>query len=110
MGRNINSTHNYLYCEFVTGMVMYFDLSVDPHQLRNVLHTLSDVEMNHMHEQVVELRNYSAESEWVGGVAKRRISQKEGKRKIDDKRKMRRKKGKRRLLPTAEEYKNQLSH
>ena len=52
MLRNINSTHNYLYCEFVTGTVMYFDLTVDPHQLRNVLHTLSDEEMNHMHEQV----------------------------------------------------------
>ena len=39
--RNINSTDNYLYCEYVTGMMTYFDLSVDPHQLRNLLHTLS---------------------------------------------------------------------
>ena len=26
--RNINSTHNYLYCEYVTGMVTYFDMKV----------------------------------------------------------------------------------
>ena len=31
--RNINSTHNYLYCEYVTGMITYFDLRVDPHQV-----------------------------------------------------------------------------
>jgi extracellular sulfatase Sulf len=30
--RNINVTHNYLYCEYVTGMITYFDLRVDPHQ------------------------------------------------------------------------------
>ena len=51
--RNINTTHNYLYCEYVTGMVTYFDLQVDPHQLRNVLHTLTDQEVNYMHSQVV---------------------------------------------------------
>ena len=51
--RNINTTHNYLYCEYVTGMVTYFDLQVDPHQLRNVLHTLTDLEVNYMHSQVV---------------------------------------------------------
>jgi len=59
--RNINSTANYLYCEYVTGMMTYFDLSVDPHQLRNLLHTLTDTELNHMHQQVIDLRNFSAE-------------------------------------------------
>lgn len=62
--RNVNSTHNYLYCEYVTGMVTYFDLRVDPHQLRNVLHTLTDTEVNYMHEQVYELKEYSAEEEF----------------------------------------------
>merc|ERR1711970_212388 len=58
--RNINSTHNYLYCEYVTGMVTYFDLKVDPHQLRNLLHTLSDEDINYMHRQVTSLREFSA--------------------------------------------------
>ena len=39
--RNINSTHNYLYCEYVTGMITFSDLDTDPHQLRNLLYTLS---------------------------------------------------------------------
>ena len=33
-------------------MVTYFDLRVDPHQLRNLLHTLADHEINYMHSQV----------------------------------------------------------
>ena len=39
--RNINSTHNYLYCEYVTGMITYSNLDKDPYQLRNLLYTLS---------------------------------------------------------------------
>ena len=32
--RNINSTHNYLYCEFVSGTITYYDLKIDPHQVK----------------------------------------------------------------------------
>lgn len=63
--RNINATHNYLYCEYVTGMMTYFDLRVDPHQLRNLLHTLTDNELNFMHGQVVTLRSYSSEDRFM---------------------------------------------
>lgn len=62
--RNINATHNYLYCEYVTGMVTYFDLRFDPHQLRNLLHTLTDHEINYMHSQITYLRDYSAADEY----------------------------------------------
>ncbi len=34
--RGINATHNYLYCEFVSGVITYYDLNVDPYQLRNI--------------------------------------------------------------------------
>merc|ERR1719260_505322 len=67
--RNINSTHNYLYCEYVTGMVTYFDLKVDPHQLRNVLHTLSDEDINYMHHQVTSLREYSAANTFINRLS-----------------------------------------
>ena len=62
--RNINATDNYLYCEYVTGMMTYYDLRVDPHQLRNLVHTLTDSELNWMHRQVRELRDYSAEEKF----------------------------------------------
>ncbi|CAL8110140.1 unnamed protein product [Orchesella dallaii] len=38
--RSVNSTHNYLYCQFITGFKMYFDLLQDPYQLRNAIATL----------------------------------------------------------------------
>merc|ERR1719309_1349903 len=110
---NNNTTHNYLYCEFVTGTVMYFDLTVDPHQLRNVLHTLSDEEMNHMHEQVVELREYSAKTEYLKEEDKRRKEAASARRKISQKRleklqrkpEERRKEGRRRRLPEEKSLK-----
>merc|ERR1711915_1037165 len=59
--RNANETHNYLYCEYVTGMITYFDINKDPHQLRNQLYTLTDAELSFMHYQVKELKLYSGQ-------------------------------------------------
>merc|ERR1711970_1642674 len=63
--RNINATHNYLYCEYVTGMITYFDLRVDPFQLRNLLYTLPSSDLTYMHEQVTRLRNYSGKKKFL---------------------------------------------
>jgi len=111
--RTVNSTHNYLYCEFVTGMVMYFDMRVDPHQLRNVLHTLTVEEINYMHSQVITLREYSAETEYLKEerrlrkleLAKRKLSnQKKADKRRKEKTRKDRRKAKRRLLPAGENH------
>ena len=86
--RNINSTHNYLYCEYVTGMMTYYDLRVDPHQLRNLLHSLSDAELNYMHNQVRTLRDYSAETRFW--EKKHRIDEMRAKEKLKKQRRKRR--------------------
>ena len=55
--RNVNVTHNYLYCEFVSGTITYYNLKVDPYQLRNIYLTLSPEELNFMHRQLAVLKN-----------------------------------------------------
>ena len=55
--RNVNATHNYLYCEFVSGTITYYNLKVDPYQLRNIYLTLSPEELNFMHRQLAVLKN-----------------------------------------------------
>ena len=59
--RAVNATHNYLYCEFVSGIITYYDLNIDPYQLRNIYQTLSPEELNYMHGQLRELRDYGVE-------------------------------------------------
>lgn len=59
--RNVNSTHNYLYCEFVSGSITYYNLNVDPYQLRNIYQTLSDNELNFMHQQLSVLKDQGTE-------------------------------------------------
>merc|ERR1719295_1209213 len=99
---NINETHNYLYCEYVTGMMTYFDLRVDPHQLRNLLHTLTDTELNFMHSQVLDLRSYSAEQRFLERRRRvRKLQEEEKKRRRWNRRKNRRME---RFLPSPKGY------
>ena len=54
--RTLNSTHNSLYCEFITGFVTYYDMRIDPYQLRNIAHTLSENELTFFHHTLQRMR------------------------------------------------------
>ncbi|XP_023311645.1 extracellular sulfatase SULF-1 homolog isoform X4 [Anoplophora glabripennis] len=53
--RTINSTHNFLYCEFTTGFVTFYNLRIDPFELQNRVDTLKPEERSHLHDLLKHL-------------------------------------------------------
>ncbi|XP_064480694.1 putative extracellular sulfatase Sulf-1 homolog [Ornithodoros turicata] len=54
--RTINDTHNFLYCEFITGFITYYDMRNDPYQLRNVVYNLSHDVLGELHSTLAKLK------------------------------------------------------
>ncbi|KAJ2946281.1 hypothetical protein O0L34_g12319 [Tuta absoluta] len=53
--RTINATHNLLYCEFVTGLVTYYNLRIDPFETQNRVKYLTTAEKDYFHNQLQQL-------------------------------------------------------
>ncbi|XP_033097814.1 putative extracellular sulfatase Sulf-1 homolog isoform X2 [Anneissia japonica] len=54
--RTVNKTHDFLYCEFITQFVEYFDHRNDPHQMYNLAQELSTETRRQLHEQLAEMK------------------------------------------------------
>ncbi|XP_030748140.1 extracellular sulfatase SULF-1 homolog isoform X2 [Sitophilus oryzae] len=46
--RTINNTHNFLYCEFTTGLITFYNLRIDPFELRNRFSQLKPSEKSYL--------------------------------------------------------------
>ncbi|RUS88017.1 hypothetical protein EGW08_004183, partial [Elysia chlorotica] len=50
--RTINQTHDFVYCEFITTFMSFYDLRTDPHQLRNAVTDLNYGVLQQLHEEL----------------------------------------------------------
>lgn len=55
--RTINATHNFLYCEFVTGFITFFNLRIDPFEQWNRAPSLSEQEKTWLHVSLESLKS-----------------------------------------------------
>ncbi|XP_028893629.2 extracellular sulfatase SULF-1 homolog isoform X2 [Zeugodacus cucurbitae] len=54
--RTINATHNYLYCEFTTGLITFYNLKIDPFETQNRASILTSEEKSYMHDVLEKLK------------------------------------------------------
>ncbi|XP_075228332.1 extracellular sulfatase Sulf1 [Lycorma delicatula] len=54
--RTINATHNFLYCEFVTGLVTFYNLRIDPFEQWNRVNSLTAEERSYLHDTLEHLK------------------------------------------------------
>ncbi|XP_016950155.1 extracellular sulfatase SULF-1 homolog [Drosophila biarmipes] len=54
--RTINATHNYLYCEFTTGLITFYNLTIDHFETTNRAAGLTPGERSHMHDALQQLK------------------------------------------------------
>ncbi|XP_055913011.1 extracellular sulfatase SULF-1 homolog isoform X2 [Eupeodes corollae] len=55
--RTINATHDYLYCEFTTGLITYYNLRIDPFETLNQASSLTMEEKSYMHDTLNRLKS-----------------------------------------------------
>uniref|UniRef100_A0A182QDS4 Extracellular sulfatase SULF-1 homolog n=1 Tax=Anopheles farauti TaxID=69004 RepID=A0A182QDS4_9DIPT len=60
--RTINQTHNFLYCEFTTGLVTYYNLRIDPFETQNRESLLTAEEKKELHETLEEMKRCRGKS------------------------------------------------
>ncbi|XP_068153195.1 extracellular sulfatase SULF-1 homolog [Drosophila tropicalis] len=54
--RTINATHDFLYCEFTTGLVTFYNLTIDRFETTNRATSLTPGERAHMHDALEQLK------------------------------------------------------
>ncbi|PSN47730.1 hypothetical protein C0J52_04607 [Blattella germanica] len=73
--RTINATHNFLYCEFVTGLITFYNLRIDPFEQWNRVHALTDAERSYLKDQLAQLKGCRGTKQCTVGSAAQSASQ-----------------------------------
>ncbi|VDK54472.1 unnamed protein product [Anisakis simplex] len=55
--RTINETHNFLYCEFITEFISFYDINSDPYQLHNSVWSIPVGVLEQLSNQLEKLRS-----------------------------------------------------
>ncbi|XP_034117473.1 extracellular sulfatase SULF-1 homolog isoform X1 [Drosophila albomicans] len=55
--RTINATHDYLYCEFTTGLITFYNLTIDRFERQNRAASLTPAERSYMHDKLQHLKS-----------------------------------------------------
>nr|XP_033326025.1 extracellular sulfatase SULF-1 homolog isoform X2 [Megalopta genalis] len=85
--RTINATHNFLYCEFTTGLVTFYNLRIDPFEQWNRLSSLTPLERSYLHDQLEHLRGCKGTRDCTVGSAKEAMPQPQQHQRLISKRK-----------------------
>lgn len=70
--RTINATHNFLYCEFVTGLVTFYNMKIDPFQQWNRVHTLELKEKEWLRKSLSEMVRCKGSTQCATSPVKRK--------------------------------------
>ncbi|KZC09586.1 PREDICTED: extracellular sulfatase SULF-1 homolog [Dufourea novaeangliae] len=85
--RTINATHNFLYCEFTTGLVTFYNLRIDPFEQWNRLSSLTPTERSYLHDQLEHLKGCKGTRDCTVGSAKEALPQPQQHQRLISKRK-----------------------
>ncbi|XP_012056992.1 PREDICTED: extracellular sulfatase SULF-1 homolog [Atta cephalotes] len=73
--RTINKTHDFLYCEFTTGLVTYYNLRLDPFEQWNRASSLTLTEKSYLHDQLEHLKGCKGTWDCTVGNAREAMPQ-----------------------------------
>lgn len=70
--RTINATHNFLYCEFVTGLVTFYNMKFDSFQQWNRVNSLEPKERDWLRSSLAEMIRCKGSAQCALSPVKRR--------------------------------------
>ncbi|XP_046837755.1 extracellular sulfatase SULF-1 homolog isoform X2 [Vespa crabro] len=73
--RTINVTHNFLYCEFTTGLVTFYNLRIDPFEQWNRISMLTPSDRSYLHDQLEHLKGCKGTRDCTVGSARETMPQ-----------------------------------